>query len=129
MLSALEINVNFEKSTVSWENVTIDTRAPNELDIPTTCSPDLFAEFSETQEPTNVKEANKHVTRILNAKYEQADLTDIVKEQCAHLSENEQQALLKIIMEYEDLFGGTLGDFYTELVNLKMKTDTQSVHS
>lgn len=124
-LNALGMILDFDKSTMKWDNVTIDMKHPDKLKS----NADLYATFAETQEPAHVKDANKRVTHILDAKYEKADLPAIVKEQCAHLAESEQQALLALLTDYEDLFDGTLGDFDTEPVNLELKPDAQPVHS
>jgi hypothetical protein len=37
-------------------------------------------------EPQNTQDATKHVTRILDAKYQKADLQSIVRDKCKHLS-------------------------------------------
>jgi len=124
-LSELKIKLDFDSHTVSWDNVTIDMKAPDALKKPE----DLFATFAQTQEPDPVKDSNKRVTHILDAKYEKADLPAVVDEQCPHLTEAERQALLDLLTEYEDLFDGTLGDFDTEPVNLELKPDAQPVHS
>ena len=56
---------------------------------------------------------------MLDAKYEQADLPKIVQEKCAHLTNKEKSALLKL--EFHDLFDGTLGDWKTSPVHLQLK--------
>jgi hypothetical protein len=51
------------------------------------------------------------MTRILDAKYKKADLQSIVRDNCKHLSANQQKKLLQLLKEYEPLFDGTLGDW------------------
>jgi hypothetical protein len=46
---------------------------------------------SLAMEPQSTQEATKHVTRILDAKYQKADLQAIVKDKCTHLSANHQK--------------------------------------
>jgi hypothetical protein len=43
-------------------------------------------------EPQSTQEATKRVTRILDAKYQKADLQAIVRDNCKHLSANQQKS-------------------------------------
>ncbi len=45
-------------------------------------------------EPQSTHEATKRATRILDAKYQKADLQAIVKDNCKHLSADQQKKLL-----------------------------------
>jgi hypothetical protein len=56
----------------------------------------------------------EHVIKILDAKYEKANLPEIVANNCSHLSPDEEIKLRWVLTEYEDLFYGTLGDWKTE---------------
>ena len=48
--------------------------------------------------------------KILDAKYEKADIQAIVRDNCTHLSSKEKAMLLKVLTDFEPLFDGTLGD-------------------
>ena len=63
----------------------------------------------------------QQVVKILDAKYEKADLNAVVADNCKHLSVPDQEKLLKLLTKFEDLFDGTLGDWDTEPVSLKLK--------
>jgi hypothetical protein len=54
--------------------------------------------------------ATKRVTRVLDAKYQKSDLQSIVRDNCKHLSSNQQKKLLQLLKKYESLFDGTSGD-------------------
>jgi hypothetical protein len=57
-------------------------------------------------------DAMKCLIKILDAKYEKANLRAITKEECLnHLSATEKHKLLKLLQEFEELFEGTLGDW------------------
>jgi hypothetical protein len=71
---------------------------------------------SLAMEPQSTQDATKRVTRILDAKYQKADLQAIVKDKCKHLSANQQKKLLQLLTKYESLFDGTLGDWKTKSV-------------
>ncbi len=50
------------------------------------------------------------VVEILDAKYEKADLPAIIRENCSHLTANKREKLLSVLLKFESLFHGTLGD-------------------
>jgi hypothetical protein len=56
----------------------------------------------------------------LDAKYEEADLNTIVKENCIHLSPSDQAKVLKPLTEFEDL--------YTEPVSLMVRECAKPYH-
>jgi hypothetical protein len=74
----------------------------------------LRLNHSLAMEPQSTQDATKRVTRILDAKYQNADLQSIVKDNCNHLSTDQQKKLLQLLTKYELLFDGTLGDWKTK---------------
>ncbi len=62
-------------------------------------------------EPQSIQDATKRVTRILDPRYQKADLQSIVRDNCKHLSTDQQKKLLQLLKTYESLFDGTLGDW------------------
>jgi hypothetical protein len=79
-------------------------------------------------EPKITLNATKHVTQILDAKYNKADLQSIVRDKCKHLSTKQQNKLLQLLMRYESLFDGTLGDWNTMPVSFKLKEGAKPYH-
>jgi hypothetical protein len=57
-----------------------------------------------------MQEVIQQVVHILNAKYEKADLQSIVCTNCTHRSLQDQNKLLELLIEFEELFDGTLGN-------------------
>ena len=53
-------------------------------------------------EPKSTLEATQLVVKILDAKYEIADLTAVVADNCKHLSVPDQEKLLKLLIEFKD---------------------------
>ncbi len=45
----------------------------------------------------------------------------IVKDNCKHLSADQQKKLLQLLKKYESLFDGTLGDWKTKPVSFQLK--------
>ena len=65
-------------------------------------------------EPHSMQQATKRVVHILDAKYGKADLQSVVSTNCTHISLQDQNKLLELLVEFEELFVGTLGDWNTE---------------
>ena len=74
-----------------------------------------------SKEPQSAMEATKHFIQILDANYEKANLRDIVRNNCAHLSAPEQSLLLELLQDFEELFDGTLDDWDCEHVSLQLQ--------
>jgi hypothetical protein len=64
----------------------------------------LAMELQSTQDTT------ERATWILDAKYSKADLQSVVRDNCKHLSADQQKKLLQLLKKNESLFFGTLGD-------------------
>ena len=79
-------------------------------------------------EPHSTQEATKRVTRILDAKYQKADLQVIVRDNCKHLSTDQQKKLLQLLKKYKLLFDGTLGDWKTKPVSFQLKEGVSPYH-
>ncbi len=63
-------------------------------------------------------------TRTLRDK--KANLADVVKRHCCHLSTKRREAILNLLEQCEDLFDGTL--FHTKPVHLELKKDAVPKH-
>jgi len=86
--------------------------------------------YTNTQylEPPVTQGATKRAVEILDAKYEKADLPAVVKQNCSHLTSADQMQLLHLLQKYEQLFDGTLGDWKTTPVKLKLKEGIRPFH-
>ena len=65
--------------------------------------------------------------RILDDKYEKADLNNVMTEQFQHLNTKERKRLLNLLRKYEELFDGTLGKWNTTPVDLELRDDANPV--
>jgi hypothetical protein len=88
----------------------------------------LKLNHSLAMEPQSTKDATKCVTQILDAKYQKADLQSIVRDNCKHLSADQQKKLLQLLKKYKSLFDGTLGDRKTKLVSFQLKEGVSPYH-
>ena len=59
--------------------------------------------------------------RILDIEYKKVDLQSIVRDNCKHLSTNQQKKALQLLKKYQSLFDGTLGDWKTKPVSFQIK--------
>ena len=75
-----------------------------------------------------MREATNRALEILDAKYEKADLPKIIAENCKHLSTHQQGQLLRLLLDFEELFNGTLGDWKTKPVGFKLKEGSTPYH-
>ena len=67
--------------------------------------------------------------RILDAKYEKADLNKVMDKQCQHLTTTERYRLLHLLKKFEDLFDGTLSTCNNTPVDLELKDNAKPVCS
>jgi hypothetical protein len=83
---------------------------------------------SLAMEPQSTQDATKHATGILDANYKKADLQLVVRDNCKHLKVDQQKQLLQLLMKYESLFDGTLGDWKTKPVSFQLKEGASLYH-
>ncbi len=88
----------------------------------------LTLNHSLAVELQSTQDATKHVMRILDAEYQKADLQSIVRDNCKHLSADQQKKLLQPIKKYELLFDGTLGDWKTKPVSFQLREGVSLYH-
>ena len=65
---------------------------------------------------------------VLSTKYDKANLPKVVEDNYKHLQVQERNALLRLLLQHEVLFDGTLGDWRDELVSSELKPDTKPYH-
>jgi hypothetical protein len=90
----------------------------------------LKLNHSLAMEPQSTQDATKCVTQILDAKYKKANLQAIARDNCKHLSADQQKKVLQLLKKYESLFDGTLalGDWKTKLVSFQLKEGVSPYH-
>ena len=89
---------------------------------------DLNHTLQEHLEPKCTLEATHRTVDILDASYEKADLPSIVNVCCKYLTTDQRNKLLRLLLAYEVLFDGTLGDWQTEPVSFELKPDAKPHH-
>jgi hypothetical protein len=65
---------------------------------------------------------------ILDAKYAKADLPAIVRDNYKHLNPSKQELLLSLLLKFEQLFEGTLGEWNLPPVSIQLKEGAKPFH-
>ncbi len=80
------------------------------------------------QEPISTGSATKRMVKILDAKYEKADLPAIIRENCSQLQASDRDKLLSVLLKFKLLFDGTLGDWKLPPVSFELKEGMKPYH-
>ena len=89
---------------------------------------EIHGQFKALTEPISMREATNRVKMILDAKYKKADLSQVVNKSCKYLTMFQQNHLLKLLLEFEELFNGTLGDWKMKPIKFQLKPETIPYH-
>ena len=82
----------------------------------------MFEVAIQTAEPDSTREANERLVKILDSTYAKADLEQLVANS-TQLNDGDRTQLIILLKDSEYLFGGTLGAWDTESVNLELNPD------
>ncbi len=121
------IILDFKNKMITVDEVKLPMQNINYLQGSSTLRA-LRLNHSLAMEPHSTQDATKHVTQILDAKYQKADLQSIVRDNCKHLSANQQKKLLQLLTKIESLFDGTLGNWKTTPVSFQLKEGVSPYH-
>ncbi len=103
--------MDFKERTITIDDILLPMRNINNLQLKPSISRVLKLNTSFAQEPASTGNATKRVVEILDAMYDKADLPRIVQNNWAHLSTSHRNLLLALILKFEELFDGMLGDW------------------
>ena len=116
--------LNFDVGSVTIDKQEIHLRTHESLEEVN----DQYSQFQAFVEPSSTRQATRRVTENLDAKYEKEDLHKVVQENCRHLSVAQRNKMLRLLLEFEELFDDTLGDWDTDSVNFELKEGAQPFH-
>lgn len=117
LLAELGIKLDFKEHTISWDDIEI----PMKPDAAT------YGNFYIADSPA-MDDATERIKHILDAKYEPANLDDIVNS-CHHLKTEQRKKLRKLLEKYKILFDGTLGKWKGSPYNIELKADATPYHA
>jgi hypothetical protein len=120
LLQELGIVLHFSNQTVVWDHASTPINSYQSLQ-----SNDIVA--MESESPAVVK-ATERMKQILEAKYEQVDIKEVVA-RCKHLSNTEQQQLFAVLNWFQSLFAGTLGHWKNECYDITLQPNLKPYHT
>ncbi len=127
-MKEFSIILNFRDKMITIDEIILPMSNINNLQGPSILRA-LRHNHSLAMEPQSTQDATEHATRILDAKYSKADLQSVVRDNCKHLSADQQKKLLQLLRKYESIFDGTLGDWKTKPVSFQLKEGVSLYHS
>jgi hypothetical protein len=120
--------LNFREKTITIDSILLPIRNIVNLQVKPSVTRALKHNAFQAQEPISTQKATKRVIGILDAKYDKADLPEIVRTYCPHLMPSERDMLLSLLLNYESLFDGTLGDWNMPPVSIELKDGAKPYH-
>ena len=123
VLLNLNMNISFEKRNISWEGIEIPMRDFGKLRKYKFNKMEFKALIQERDEPMVTQEATDRIVKILDSNYQKANLKAVVQN-AEHLTKKEKDLLYKLLIKYEDIFDGTLGEWKTTPVDFEMVEGT-----
>jgi hypothetical protein len=90
------IILDFKDKMITVDEVKLPMQNINYLQGSSTLHALKFG-HSLAMEPQSTQDATKRIKQILDAKYKKADLQSIVRDNCKHLSTNQQKKLLQLL--------------------------------
>jgi hypothetical protein len=127
-LHNIDAVLDFKERTITIDDILLPMRNINNLQLNPSISRVLKLNSSFTQEPASTHNTTKRIVKILDAKYDKADLPSIVKNNCMHLSTSHCNSLLALLLNFEELFNGTLGDWKLPPVSFELKEGAKPHH-
>ncbi len=121
------IVLNFKDKAITIDEIILPMRNINSL-TKANIKKTWALNNSLAHEPQSTAEAMQRMVKILDTKYEKADLQAIVRDKCAHLKSKEQTSLLELLTDFEPLFNGTLGTWKTMPVAFELKERAKPYH-
>ncbi len=120
LLQELGIILNFQHNSIQWEHAIAPMKSTDKQ-----TNYNIHATIEDSKA---LQEATSRMRQILEAKYEPANLKEVVKS-CNNLQANEKQALYKLLSKYETLFDGTLGHWVGEKYHIELKENAKPYHA
>jgi hypothetical protein len=106
----LGVKLDFQEKTITIDKILLPMKNITNPQLKPRITRALREYTCFAQEPISTCSATKRIVKILDAKYEKADLPAIIRENCSHLSASDRAKLLSVLLKFEPLFDGALGD-------------------
>jgi hypothetical protein len=117
----LGVVLDFQENTIKIDKILLPMRNIANLQLKPSITRPLRENTCFAQEPIRTRSATKRVVEISEAKYEKADLPAISRENCSHLKASDREKLLSVVLRFESLFDGTLGEWKLPHVSFELR--------
>ena len=125
-LNQFGFNLRFEDGVIEYDHATIPMRDKETLHENI---PHLIASAQESSFETEAtSQMVARMTRIVESKYEPADLNKVV-DSCPNISSKEKQDLHSILSKFEPMFDGQLGAWNMEPISIKLREGVKPIHA
>jgi hypothetical protein len=124
----LGVVLDFQEKTIKIDEILLPMRNIVNLQLTPRITRALRENTCFSQEPSSTRSATKRVVDILDTNYEKADLPAIIRENCSHLKAADREKLLSVLLRFELLFDGALGDWKPLPVSFELKEDMKPCH-
>jgi hypothetical protein len=118
ILEYLKFDIKYSTATIEWDGAEIPMRSRDST---------IEDSYLINDSPC-LQEAAERIKKILDAKYEPANLDEIVYS-CSHLTQEEQIKLKTLLKQYEHLFDGSLGTWIGETYDIELQSDATPYHA
>ncbi len=124
----LGVKLDFQERTITIDKTLLPMRNITNLQL----KPRITRAFRENtcfaQKPISTRSATRRMVKILDTKYEKADLPAIIRENCSHLTASDREKLFSVLLKLELLFDDTLGDWKLPPVSFELKEGLKPYH-
>jgi hypothetical protein len=124
----LGVLLDFHKKTITIDKILLPMRKIANLQLKPRITRALRENICFAQKPISTRSTTKSVVEILDSKYEKADLPAIIRKNCSHLKTSDREKLLSVLLKFELLFNGTLGDWKLPPVSFELKEGMKPYH-
>jgi hypothetical protein len=128
ILHNLKVVLNFKEKTIQKGKIFLPMRNIANLQLKPSINRVLMHNTYLAQEPVSISSATKWVVEILDAKYEKADIPTIVREIFSYLDASDGEKLLSMLLKFELLFDGALGDWNLLPASIEIKEGMKPYH-
>ncbi len=106
----LGVKLDYQEKTITIDEILLPMRNSANLQFKPRITRALRENTCFAQEPISTRSTTKRVVKVLDNKYEKADLPAIIRENCSHLTASDREKLLSVLLRFKLHFNGTLGD-------------------
>jgi hypothetical protein len=120
--------LDFKDKTITIDIILLSIRNTVHLQLKPSVTRALRHNNCQDLEPVSTRSDINRVIEILDAKYDKADSPVIVRDNCSHLQPSHREKLLSLLLKYETLFDGTLGELNRPSVSIELKEGGTPYH-